>query len=228
MERLVKEALSLGRTTLTEPETYEILNACSIAVPRHRVVKDVRSALIAAEVVGYPLVLKVVSREIAHKSEAGGVATGVRDGSALEMAWSRLVIAVSEKRPEAAIEGVIVEEMVSTGVEVIAGAMMDEQFGPIAVFGTGGVAVELMKDVSIRLAPLSRSEADEMIREVRGFPLLGGFRGDSPKDIAAIADVLMKLAAAVEEIGGLKEIEVNPLVVHERGAVAADARAVLG
>lgn len=228
IERLVKEAYSLGRKTLVEPEAKEILRLSSIPVPRFAVVKDVNAAIEAAEKLGYPLVLKIVSPDIIHKSDIGGVAVGIKDGKDLEDHWSYMVLNVADEKPLSLIEGFMVEEMAPKGAEVIVGAIKDEQFGPVVMFGTGGVAVELMKDVSFRLAPLDKKEAIEMMIEVKGFPLLTGYRGDTIKDVEAIADVIVKLAKIVEETDGLKELEINPLLVYEKGVMAVDARAVLG
>ena len=146
----------------------------------------------------------------------------------IEHQWSTMLLRVADESPTAMIEGFMIEEQVPKGVEVIAGAVKDEQFGVVVMFGTGGVAVELMKDVSFRLAPIDRTEALEMMSEVKGFPLLTGFRGDTIKDVFAIADVLVKIAEIVEKTDGLKELEINPLMVYEQGIMAVDARARLG
>lgn len=228
IERIVKEALSLGEKALVEPEAKEVLKLSSIPVPRFQVVKDVRAAVEAAESIGYPVVLKVVSADIVHKSDIGGVATDIKTKEEIERQWSTMLLRVADESPTAMIEGFMIEEQVPKGVEVIAGAVKDEQFGVVVMFGTGGVAVELMKDVSFRLAPIDRTEALEMMAEVKGFPLLTGFRGDTIKDVFAIADVLVKLAEIVEKTDGLKELEINPLMVYEQGIMAVDARARLG
>lgn len=227
VERIVKEAMSLGRKTLTEPETKEILRACGIPVPKFIVVKDVAGALEAAEEIGYPLVLKIVSQDIPHKSDFGGVAVGIKDAAEIEEKWSQMFISVAMENPMAMIEGFIVEEMVPKGIEVITGVVKDAQFGPVAMFGLGGVSIELMKDVSFRLSPLDEREALEMMAEVKGWPLLRGYRGDTPKDSRAVAGVLVKLASIVGQTDGLKELEINPLIVYDKGIIAVDARASL-
>ncbi len=227
IEKLIKEAMSLGRKTLVEPEAKKVLRLGDIQVPKFLVVKDVTAALNAVDDLGYPLVLKIVSPDILHKSDVGGVALAIKDAGDLQGNWSMMILNVADQNPVAMIEGFMIEEMVPKGVEVIVGAIKDAQFGVVVMFGTGGVSVELMQDVSFRLGPLERDEAIEMIKEVRGFPLLEGYRGDSAKDIDAIADVIIKLANIVEEVGGIKELEINPLVVYEKGAIAVDARAVL-
>ena len=228
MEKIVKEVLSLGRAALVEPEAKEILRLSSVPVPRFVLAKDMTDAVEATDKIGYPVVLKLVSPDIVHKSDVGGVALGIKNSRELEQRWSEMILTVADETPTALIEGFLVEEMVPKGAEVIVGAVRDPQFGPVVMFGTGGVAVELMKDVSYRLAPVTREEAFEMMGEVKGFPLLTGFRGGTVKDLGAIADVIMKVAEIIEKVDGLKELEINPLVVHERGAVAVDARGSVG
>lgn len=227
IERLVKEAKSLGRKTLVEPEAKEVLRLADIPVPRFDVVKDVNGAVEKAEKLGYPLALKLVSPDILHKSDIGGVALGIEDSQSIQQEWSTMILNVADENPMAMIEGFLVEEMVPGGVEVIVGAMKDEQFGPVVMFGAGGVSVELLRDVSMRLGPVDRSEAIDMMKEVKSFPLLMGFRGDTIKDIGGVADVIVKLSHLIDEIDGLKELEINPLVVYDEGLVAVDARAVL-
>lgn len=227
IERIVKEALSLGRKTLIEPEAKAVLSLASIPVVRHRMVKNVYEAVEAAGEIGFPVALKLVSPDILHKSDVGGVALDIRDAKGIEDNWSRMVLGIAEESPAAMVEGFLVEEMAEKGAEVIVGGIRDAQFGPAVMFGLGGVAVELLKDVSFRLAPLSREEAFSMICEVRSFPLLAGYRGGSYKDLDAIADALIKVGRIMGEVSAIKELEINPLVVRQRGAVALDARAVL-
>ncbi|GMR04699.1 MAG: acetate--CoA ligase family protein [Thermodesulfobacteriota bacterium] len=227
IERLVKEALSLGRSTLVEPEVNEVLKLASIPVPNYQVVKDVNVAMEVGEAMGYPLVLKIISPNIPHKSDVGGVKTGLMSSKDIEDAWSGMILHIADEIPMALIEGFIIEEEVERGTEVIIGAVKDKQFGVTAMFGTGGVAVELMKDVSFALAPLDKEGALEMMKEVKGYPLLTGYRGDTRKDLDAVAEVLVKLTKIVEGTDGLSELEINPLVVYEKGVVAVDARAAL-
>lgn len=228
IEKIIKEALSVRANALIEPEAKEVLRISSIPVPRFELVKDVNDALGAAERIGYPVVLKIVSADIPHKSDIGGVALNITNGKELQDNWAQMIMSVADESPLAMVEGFLVEEMVPKGVEVIVGVVKDPQFGPLVMFGTGGVAVELMKDVAFRLAPLNRDEALELISEVKGFPLLMGYRGDTRKDIDALADVIIKVSNIVMEVGGFKELEINPLMVYEKGVVAVDARAALG
>ncbi|MEE9613763.1 MAG: acetate--CoA ligase family protein [Thermodesulfobacteriota bacterium] len=227
IDRLVDRARGEGRKSLTEPEVKGILAARSVPVPKHRLVTGPVEAAEAASEMGYPLVLKVVSGDILHKTEFGGVITGLNTKEEVESAFSEIVMNVGDKDPSAAVEGFLLEEMVGRGVEVIVGSLRDEQFGPAVMFGIGGVAVELMKDVSFRLAPVEKEEALEMMREVKGYPLLTGFRGSEPVDTDAVADVIVKVSRIIDDTEGIKELEINPLMVLHKGAVALDARAVV-
>ncbi len=227
IERLVKESLSIERENLVEPDAKEILRILGIPVPRFEVVKDVNVAIEEGERIGYPLVLKLISPSLIHKSDVGGVRTGLNGPGDIEDAWSEIILRVADEMPMAMIEGFIIEEMVPAGVEVIVGAVKDPQFGVTAMFGTGGVAVELMKDVSFGLAPLDEEAALKMMREVKGFPLLEGYRGAEPCDIKAVASTLVAVSQVVEATDGLKALEINPLIVYGEGVMAVDARAEL-
>ena len=227
IKELIEKNLALERTTLSEPEAKEILALGAVPVPRFVVIEDVNEVIDAAEEFGYPLVLKVVSSDIRHKSDVGGVSLDIKDPSELSERLSLMLLHIADESPMSLIEGFILEEMLPKGVEVVVGAIKDDQFGVVIMFGTGGVTVELMGDVSFRLAPVERDEVLEMIKEVRGFPLLEGYRGDSAKDIDSVVELILKVAKIVEETDGLKELEINPLIVYEEGVVAVDAHAVL-
>ena len=227
IEKIVKEALSLGRNNLLEPEAKAIIGHASIPVASHRVVKDVVGAIEAAKEINYPVALKVVSPDILHKSDAGGVSLNIKDASELETRWTQMILELADEMPLSAIEGFLVEEMAPPGTEVIIGGIRDAQFGPAVMFGLGGVAVELLKDVSFRLAPVTKEEAFAMMAEVKSFPLLTGYRGSTYKDLDAIANAIMKVGEILTEVSSIKELEINPLVVYERGAVAVDARAII-
>lgn len=221
--RLIRELKSSGQETLFEPDAKKVLELCSIKVPEFRFAKDMDEVRSCAKELGYPVVLKIVSPDVVHKSDVGGVAI-VNTSDDIDIKWSEMVFRIADEKPTTRIEGFLVEKKAAPGVEVIIGAIRDEQFGPAVMFGTGGVAIELMKDVSFRLAPVTMDEALEMMREVKGYPLLEGFRGDNPKDIRAVAEVIVKLSNLIAETDDLREIEINPLIAHECGAIAVDAR----
>lgn len=229
IEKIVKMALERGKKALVETDAKEMLSLMSIPVPRNRLVTDIDSAKAAAAEIGYPVALKVVSSDILHKSEVGGISLDLKDERDIADYWTMMVLNVADDCPLALIEGFLIEEMMPKGaVEVIIGAIMDPQFGPVVMFGTGGVSVELMQDVSFRLAPVNKEEALEMMKEVKGFPLLTGYRGSGYKDIDAVADVIVRVSNMVGEATGIKEIEINPLMVYADKVVAVDVKCVIG
>ncbi|MBI5235602.1 MAG: acetate--CoA ligase family protein [Deltaproteobacteria bacterium] len=227
IDALIREARGALRRTLTEPETKTILKAYSIPVPRFKVIRDRETAKAVADTLTYPLALKVISRELTHKSEAGGVALGMHNAKNVEDGLFEIMLNVADDAPQAVIEGFLIEEMAPRGVEVIVGAIRDPVFGPAVMFGTGGLAVEILKDVTFALSPIDREGAFEMMNEVKGFGLLTGARGGGFKDLDAIADVIMKVSRIMEENPEITELEINPLIVYRKGASAVDARATL-
>lgn len=226
-KKLVSNALAQGRQVLLEPEAKALISAWGIQVPKSVRIGGVKDVAVTLKAVTPPVVLKVVSQDIIHKRDVGGVITGIDDSEELSKALREMKETLAEKAPAARIEGFLLEEMVPTGIELILGGLRDPQFGPAVMFGTGGFAVELVKDVSFRLAPLNRDEVFDMMREVKSYPLLTGFRGSKPVDIEKLASTVMKLSEILLEIKAIKEIEINPLLVCEVGAVAVDARVVL-
>ena len=191
------------------------------------VVESVEGALVAASAIGYPVAFKALSPDIVHKSDVGGVALDVKGPDALRAEFTALVARVEERVPDARLTGVLVQQMFSGGREVILGGKRDPSFGPVVMFGLGGVYVELFEDVSFRLAPLTREDAEEMIAEVRGSRLLRGARGEPPADVEAVVETLLALSRLLVECPEVAEIDVNPLLVFEQGVVAVDARVVV-
>jgi acyl-CoA synthetase (NDP forming) len=215
---------------LLEPEALALLREYGLPVPRHEFVKTPEQALAAAGRIGYPVVLKVVSPFIVHKSEIGGVRTGLDGAQALNRAWKEVSGAVESALSHSAgssPEGFLICEQAPTGLECIIGVVKDPQFGHAVMFGLGGIFVELIKDVVFRVLPITRTDAAELVRETRSFKLLEGIRGQKPRDIEAVIDCLMKTAAVVEENPEIGEIDINPFMVFERGAMVLDARILL-
>jgi acyl-CoA synthetase (NDP forming) len=191
--------------------------------------KLARSASEAARVareIGLPVACKIASPDISHKSDVGGVEVGLRSASAVRAAYKRIINNGRSARPNARIEGVNVQAMARPGREVIVGAVRDPQFGPLVMFGSGGVYVELLKDVSFRLAPVTRSEALAMIEETLAGKLLSGLRGQTPADRSAVADVIVAVSQWIAADERITELDINPLVVYDEGqsAVAVDMR----
>ncbi len=213
---------------LSEPEAKALLARIGVPVTRERAVRRAIDAGEAADAIGYPVVLKGVSHTVIHKSDAGLVRVGLRDRAAVEAGFTEVHGALRRLDPAAA--DCLVAEMITGGLELIVGARRDPQFGPVVMVGAGGVLVELMKDVELALAPLSRETAEGMLKRLRVWRLLQGFRGQAPRDIAAVVDVIVQVGALAASLDGrLLELDINPLLVRREGegAVAADARAVI-
>lgn len=226
-KKIITDAAQSGKKSLLEPEALGILKAWGIPVPEYAVVKDTDEAVKSANKIGYPVALKVISPDILHKTEAGGVKTGLKNEQELKDSFNEMMFDLSDHYATAKIQGFLIEKMADEGVEVIIGGVRDAQFGPAVMFGIGGVMVELIKDVSFRLAPVTKGECLEMIKEIKAYPLLSGYRGSAPVDISAIADIIIKVGDIMNEIDGIKEMEINPLIVHETGVMAVDARILL-
>lgn len=221
-----KSLLAGRKTDLAEYEAKRVLADYGIAVTQEKLATSKEQAREFAAAIGFPVALKVQSADIPHKTEAGGVRIGLADAAAVAQAYEDILASSRAYAPQAKIDGVLVQSMVSGGVEIILGVNNDPLFGPAIMFGLGGIFAEVMKDVTFRLAPLSRFDAEEMIREVRAFPLLDGARGKPKADIAALADAIVRLSAlAVDLKDEVAEIDINPLFVLPagKGVVAGDA-----
>ena len=227
--RLIEEARAAKRAALDEIAGKQLLASFGIPVPRSLVVQDATEAAAACGNLKPPLVLKVVSPDILHKSDAGGVKVGLRNADEVEEAVRAMM-----KRPaieSARIDGFPLEEMAPAGLEIVVGGLRDPQFGPLVMVGLGGIFVEVLADVSFRICPIARLDAEEMVDELKGAALFRGARGGRPVSRAAVLDALLKVGGE----GGLlmthgediAEADINPLIVSEHGAVAVDARFVL-
>jgi len=220
---------SIGTTVLPEYASRRLLEAYGIPFARARRVTDRAGALDAAKAIGYPVALKVASPEISHKTDVGGVALDLRNPAALSEAFAAMGRRLAERAPNARIEGFEVEEMIGGGKEVLVGVQRDPAFGPIVVFGLGGIYVEVLKDVTFRLAPIRPLSAEHMVASVRGFPLLQGVRGEPPSDLPALYEVLERVSQLAVERPEVLELDVNPLIVRPKGkgVVAVDARVAI-
>ena len=223
----VRKVRKEGRTLLTEIESKKLLEEAGLPVMETEMAKAKEEAISVARKLGFPVVLKVVSPEIVHKSDSGGVKLGLSNENEVASAYDEIMAVVKKKNPEATVLGVSVQKMAQPGVEVIVGMSKDAQFGPVLMFGLGGIFVEVLKDVSFRIIPITRRDARQMIEEIRGFPLLQGYRGQEPADIHALEDVLLKLSDFVEKNPEIREIDMNPIFAYGNGALAVDARVIL-
>lgn len=221
-----KAELAASRTDLTEYRAKRLIARYGIPVTREELATSAADARRIAADIGFPVVLKVQSADVPHKTEAGGVRVGLKSAEDVEAAYGAILDSVRRFAPDAAIDGILVQEMVQDGVEVILGINNDPLFGPAVMFGLGGIFTEVMKDVSLRLAPVHASVAREMIREVKAYPLLAGARGRAPCDEDALVDALCRLSAmAIDLKDDLAELDINPLFVLPagRGVKAGDA-----
>ena len=225
MDRAKKE----GRTFLPEPEAHEVLKAYGFPVLKSHLVKSVEEAIASAEAMGYPVVLKIVSPHIVHKVDVGGVKVDIETKAELRKAYKELLSSVKSNMPEAEIWGVFVQKMAEKGKETIIGMNRDPHFGPIILFGLGGIYVELFKDVSFRIAPLRDLGARRMIEQIRGYKMFEGFRGELPSDTEAIQECLQRLSQLVIDCEEIDELDINPLIVYQEGdgAAVVDARILL-
>jgi len=209
---------------------HQVLEVCQgygIPVAEWATASSPEEALEVAERLGYPLALKVLSPHISHKSDVGGIVLGIEDEESLKRAYDEMLSQVQEKAPDVPLEGFLLQRMISGGREVILGGKRDPSFGPVVMFGLGGVYVEVFDDVAFRVAPLTREDAEEMIAEVRGSRLLRGVRGEKPSDMEAVADCLLRLSQLLQDFPAITEADINPLIVLEKGALAVDARIIL-
>jgi len=224
-----KKAREEHVTELGELDAREVIESYGFRVPRNIVATTAKSVLRNAGDIGYPLVMKIVSPDILHKSDFGGVRLGIKTGEDALTAYHDMRARARRLMPEADIRGVALQEYIAGGKEVILGMTRDAQFGPMLMFGLGGIYVEVLKDVSFRIAPISVQDANAMVREIRSYPLLTGVRGEKPADIDAIVESLLRLSQLVTDFPEITELDINPLKVFAKGegAVALDARLAL-
>jgi len=226
--RILSEAKRQGRTVLTEVESKEVLTACGIPVRTGQVATDPESAADIAGKLGYPVVMKIVSPDIPHKSDVGGVRVNLNSPEAVRSAFTDIVRDAKREKPKADIQGALIYQMVPEGVELVIGATFSRQFGHAVMFGLGGIFVEAAMDVVFRLVPLTREDSLDMIQEIRGRKILGNFRGKPAVNINAIADIIEKLSALVADHPEILEVDLNPVIASAAGAIVVDARMALG
>jgi acetyltransferase len=226
----ISQMLESERTDMADYEAIEILKFYGFNIPPSKVTKNLPEALEFSKKIGFPLVLKIASIDILHKSDVGGIKTNIKNEKELENAYFQIIHGIERFMPEASIEGVTVQKQVSFKTEIIIGVNRDPQFGPLLMFGLGGIYVEILKDVSFRVAPITRREAYEMVREVNTYPLLQGVRGQAGSDVDSIVENLLRLSQLVTDHPQIFEMDINPLIVGEagQGSFAVDARISIG
>jgi len=221
------QARKESRNYLLEPEAKIVCMEYGIPVTRFKVALTQDEAVKFADQIGYPTVLKIVSPDILHKWDLGGVILNLKSATEVKDAYNKILENVKRHKPDAKIVGVLVQEMAPSSTEVIVGSIKDPQFGPALMFGLGGIFVEVLKDVTFRIAPITEIDAREMITEVKGYPILKGYRGQPPADVDAIVKILMNTSRLIMDHMEIKELDLNPIMVYDKGAKTVDARIIL-
>ncbi|HTJ89979.1 MAG TPA: acetate--CoA ligase family protein [Acidocella sp.] len=227
VRQILDQAKQEGRTSLTAPEGKALCDAYGIAVPKEALATSADEAARQAAEMGFPVVLKIVSRDILHKTEAGGVLVGLKSADDVRHGYDTILANAKAYHPQAEIAGVQVQQMLTSGQEVIIGAVTDDSFGKLVAFGMGGILVEVLKDITFRLAPIDKDEALDMIDGIRAAEMLRGVRGGAPVDRAALADMIARVSRLVSDFPEIAEFDLNPVFASPNGAIAADVRVVL-
>ncbi len=216
-----------SQNLLNEVESKELLKKAGIPVVEAKLAQSKKEAISISKEMGFPVVLKISSPDVIHKSDSGGVELRLANATQVGKAYNEIISSVKQAYPEAQIEGVSVQPMAPSGVEVIVGMSKDPQFGPVLMFGLGGILVEVLKDVSFRIVPVTARDAREMIREIKGYPILEGYRGQKPASIPALEKLIVKVSQFIEKNPQIKELDLNPIFAYPDKAIAVDARIIL-
>ncbi len=225
--KIINRVKSEGRRVLLETEAKTICAEYGIGVPKFDLAKSEGEASRQADEIGYPVVLKIVSPDIIHKSDAGGVLLNLKNPVDVASGYSRIIENAKKYKADAKIVGVLVQEMAPQATEVIVGAIKDPQFGQTVMFGLGGIFVEILKDVNFRVAPITTEDAREMITQLKAYPLLKGYRNTPPVDIDALVEILCSTSRLVMDNPEIKELDLNPVMAYSNGAKVVDARIIL-
>jgi acyl-CoA synthetase (NDP forming) len=224
---IIEQALKEKRFSLLIDEAQRVCEIHQISTPKSGVASTADEAAEKASEVGYPVVLKIVSPQIIHKTDSGGVILNVRNEKELSVQYEKLIAGIKSKEPSAAIRGVLVEKMMPASTEVIVGGLRDKQFGPSVMFGIGGIFAEAYDDVTFRIAPIDRVDALNMIHGLRGSKILEGIRGTPPSDLEALVNVLAGVSAMMCQHDAISQLDLNPVIVYQKGVCAVDSRIIL-
>jgi len=229
VKNIISNALKENRFKLLEHEALRLCELYGIPVASYGLARSLDEALTIAKKIGFPSVAKVVSPDISHKSDVGGVILNLKDEEDIAKAYEKIMNEVPKRVPNARIYGVLIQKMASPGIEVIVGGTRDPTFGPVVMFGLGGIFVEILKDVSFRIAPVTRYDAISMIEEIKASKILDGYRGMPPRDKDALVDIIIKLSKLMEEVEEITDVDLNPIMSFEKGkgAKVADARILI-
>ncbi|NIM95168.1 MAG: CoA-binding protein [Anaerolineales bacterium] len=229
VKSLIQKVFDEGRVTIGDSEARSILTAYGIEIPPSELAEDIEQAVEIADQMGYPVVLKIASPDILHKTDIGGVRVALQNAEDVRDSFDLITYRAQRYVPEARLWGCLVQKMVPPGLEVLIGMVRDPQFGPLITFGLGGIYVEILKDVAFRIAPFSRRETEEMLEEIKAHALLEGVRGQSPADKEALIDTILRISQLVTDFPEIMELDINPYIVYDqgRGGIALDMRLVL-
>lgn len=225
--KIIADALKQNRKNLLEPEAKTICQEYNIPVTRFEVAKEKEEAVRYAEEIGFPVVLKIVSPTVLHKSDIGCVMLNLSTPQSVEKAYQSILANLRKHEPSAKMSGILVQEMAPYSTEIIVGAIKDHQFGQSIMFGLGGIFVELLEDVAFRVAPVTGQEAELMITQIKAYPVLKGYRNKPLVDIRAISDIIVNTSKLVMDHQEIRELDLNPVMVYEKGAITVDARIIL-
>lgn len=216
-----------GHKALTELEAKDLLKKSGIPVIETRLARTKKEAIAISQELGFPVVMKIVSPDIIHKSDVGGVKLGLANATQIGAAFRDMMSNIHQRMPQVRIEGVTIQKMARPGLEIIIGMSKDAQFGPVIMFGLGGVLVEVLKDVTFRIVPLSKRDAAEMITEIKGYALLDGYRGQEAVDIPSLEKLILQVSDFIEKNPQIEELDLNPLIANKDSIVAVDARIII-
>ena len=224
---IIQKALQESRSSLLITESQQICKLHGIPIPVSHMVQSVEEAITKGNMIGFPVVLKIISPQILHKSDVGGVVLGINSETGLKEAYQKLIADVCTNNPKAEILGVLIEKMMPPSTEVIVGGIHDSQFGASLMFGMGGIFTEVYKDVAFRIAPIDKIDALNLIHELRGSKILEGIRGQPASDLDALVDVLINASFLISQHSAINQLDLNPVIVYPDGVCAVDTRIVL-
>jgi len=228
IKEIIAVARKENRTFLLESESKQLMKEIGITTTDFKIARDGKEAVKAAKEIGFPVVMKILSPQIIHKTDAGGVKLNINTEKEIEIAFKEIVNNAKKYDAKAEVRGVLIEKMVKPSTEIIIGVTRDPTFGPAIMFGLGGIFVELLKDVAFRIAPIKKEDAQEMIQEIKALPMLQGFRGGPNVKLDLIVDILMKISKlTIDYIDDILEIDLNPIFAYEDKILTIDARIIL-
>ena len=226
-EKILENIMASGRKVALPSESLELVKLFGIDIPDYALVKTAEEAVEVSRKIGFPIVLKIASQDALHKSDMGGVVIGIKNIEEVERNYHKVIDNLKRNVQNPRVDGVLIQKQIPEATQVIIGGIYDKQFGPAVMFGLGGVFVELFKDVSFRIAPVTENEALEMIKEIKAYPALSGYRGSKMVDMKQIVKAIIIISELISNISIIKEVELNPLLVYEKNVMAVDARVVL-